>query len=270
MLLTGVQWERGWRYRLKRADGVVWLSLEHTALQPILAAGTTAALPTVFFCAIRGDPDDAFRIAQKYLRIRVAPKSLPNWPWVVYDIWGTESDGVEQALLEEIGHAASLGVELFYVDAAWYEGSSRKGNGDWGCGLGNYTEDRTKFPHGLAYMSKQVHERGMKFGLWVGPNIVDRRLVPDRIPSRWVAQKDGADRVLNIKAWESPCLQVCLGCPEYVAFLKQNLTHVVREFGLDWLKWDNSGIPGISGTMQSCRPRSCRKRRKLCRPAGSV
>jgi len=162
VLLTGVQWERGWRYRLKRADGVVWLSVEQTALQPSLAAGTTVALPAVFFCAIRGDPDDAFRIAQKYLRTRVAPKSLPNWPWVVYDIWGTESDGVEQALLEEIGHAASLGVELFYVDAAWYEGSSRKGNGDWGCGLGNYTEDRTKYPHGLAYMSKQVHERGMK------------------------------------------------------------------------------------------------------------
>ena len=29
-----------------------------------------------------------------------------------------------------------MGVELYYVDASWYKGSSKKGDGDWGCGLG--------------------------------------------------------------------------------------------------------------------------------------
>jgi alpha-galactosidase len=209
--------------------------------------GESMRLPRLFFCAVHGEADDAFRSAQRYLKSNVAPKTLSNWPWVVYDIWGTEPQGVEQALLDEIEPAAALGVELFYVDAAWYAGSSRKGNGDWGCGLGNYNDDREKFPRGLAHISQQVHARGMKFGLWVGPNIVDGRLVPDRIPQPWIAQKNGENRVLRIKSWESPALQVCLGCHEYVDFLKQNLSRIVREFDLDWLKWDNSGIPGMPG-----------------------
>ena len=221
-----------------------------------LAAGKALPMPGVFLSTARGDPDEAFRIAQRYIKTRIAPPTLANWPWVVYDIWGTEAEGVEQALLDEIEPAASLGVELFYVDAAWYQGSSRKGNGDWGCGLGNYSEDREKFPKGLAHMSKQLHARGMKFGLWVGPNVVDSRLVPDRIPQRWVAQKDGQDRVLRIKDWEAPCLQVCLGCPEYVDFLKRNLSRIVPEFGLDWLKWDNSGNSGNSWTVQPRGPRA--------------
>jgi alpha-galactosidase len=247
LLLLGIEWERGWRYSLQASDDVIWMQFASMDLQHTISPGELMRLPRLFLCAVNGEADDAFRSAQRYLKSNVAPKTLANWPWVVYDIWGTEPKGVEQALLDEIDPAANLGVELFYVDAAWYAGSSKKGNGDWGCGLGNYTDDREKFPRGLAHISQQVHARGMKFGLWVGPNIVDSRLVPDRIPQRWIAQKDGENRVLRIKSWESPALQVCLGCPEYVEFLKQNLSRIVREFNLDWLKWDNSGIPGRPG-----------------------
>jgi alpha-galactosidase len=207
----------------------------------------TLSTPPVFLALAHGDADEAFGVAQTYLKAHVFPKPLANSPWVVYDIWGTESEGVEKALLDEMEIAAGLGVELFYVDASWYKGSSKKGNGDWGCGLGNYTEDREKYPRGLAHLSEKAHALGMKFGLWVGPNIVDSRLVPDPIPRKWVAQQDGADRILTIPGWESTCHQVCLGCGEYIEYLKTNLTPIVSEFRLDWLKWDNSGIPGIPG-----------------------
>jgi alpha-galactosidase len=96
-------------------------------------------------------------------------------------------------------------------------------------------------------MAGRVHDRGMKFGLWVGPNIVDSRLAPATIPRRWLAQLDGTDRVLRIEGWEAPCNQVCLGCTEYVEYLKTALSRLVTDFHLDWLKWDNSGIPGIPG-----------------------
>src|SRR5436853_7421260 len=85
----------------------------------------------------------------------------------------------------------------------------------------------------------------MKFGLWVGPNIVDSRLIPGTIPQRWVAQMDGVDRVLKIKTWEAPCNQVCLGCREYIEYLKTNLSRIVEAYKLDWLKWDNFGLPGM-------------------------
>ncbi len=135
-------------------------------------------------------------------------------------------------------------MELFYLDASWYEGSSLRGTGDWGKGLGSYKEDRKKFPRGLRYLSDRVHAAGMKFGLWVGPNIVDAALVPGLIPQGWLAQTGGKRNQITIPAWEHPAVQVCLGSPEYTEHLKRELTRLVGEYNLDWIKWDNSGIPG--------------------------
>jgi alpha-galactosidase len=146
-------------------------------------------------------------------------------------------------LLREVDCSAKLGVDVFNMDASWYLGSSKKGTGDWGCGHGHYADDRRKYPSGLASISHRVHEVGMKFGLWVGPNVVDSRIVGTVISKQWVAQIDGKDQTLHPSDWESPVHQMCLGCREYIDFLKNELPRVVRDFHLDWLKWDNSGIP---------------------------
>jgi alpha-galactosidase len=246
-LVLGVEWERGWQLRLASVNEpgeALLLDLELSGLRRDIPPNERIECPRVFVALANGSADAAFGLAHEYLKKHVFPQPLPNTPWIVYDIWGTEAEGVEEALWKEIEFAADLGVELFYVDAAWYKGSSKKGNGDWGCGLGNYEEDREKFPRSLARMSRRVHERGMKFGLWVGPNIVDSRLVPDTVPRKWLAQAQGEDRVLKIPSWEATCHHVCLGCRDYIEHLKSRLSQLVRDFRLDWLKWDNSGLPG--------------------------
>jgi alpha-galactosidase len=173
------------------------------------------------------------------------PRFPEGWPWVSYDIWSTDGANVEKNIHDEIPFAARLGVELFYLDASWYRNSSLKGTGDWGKGLGSYQEDRIKFPRGLRYLSDQVHAAGMKFGLWVGPNIVDITLVGQEIPENWLAHENGKPRELEIPSWEHKCAHVCLGSPAYADHLKEELTRLVKEYNLDWLKWDNSGLPGI-------------------------
>jgi alpha-galactosidase len=243
-LLVGIEWERGWRYRIQKdADGT-WLSVDLADLTHDMAAGEKIAAPRVFLGLAHGDREQAFLTARHYMQGHVFTPSLKSWPWVVYDFWATEAEGVEEALLREVEFSAKLGVDIFVHDASWYTGSSKKGTGDWGCGLGNYTDDRLKFPSGLAAISRSVHQAGMKFGLWVGPNVVDSRLVGTKIPKQWTAQLKGKELTLHPKGWESSVHQVCLGCREYIDFLKRELTRIVREFDLNWLKWDNSGIPG--------------------------
>jgi alpha-galactosidase len=197
----------------------------------------------VFLGLAQGEREQAFLTARRYLQRHAFPAPLKNWPWVVYDFWATDPQGVEDALLREVEFAAKLGVDIFVHDASWYAGSSHKGTGDWGCGLGNYQDDREKFPMGLAAISHRVHAAGMKFGLWVGPNVVDSRLVGAAIPQQWLARIDGKELTLKPEGWESSVHQVCLGCRDYIDFLKKELTRIVRDYELDWLKWDNSGIP---------------------------
>lgn len=242
-LLIGIEWERGWRYRIEKEGDRTWLSVDVADLTYDMSPGERLSAPRIFLGLAHGDLEQAFFTVRHYMRQHVFPAPLKNDPWVVYDFWATDPEGVEEALLREIEFARELGIDVFNMDASWYLGSSKKGTGDWGCGLGNYKDDRQKYPMGLAEISNRVHESGMKFGLWVGPNVVDSRIVGNAVPKLWVAQVDGKDQTLHPEGWESPVCQVCLGCREYLDFLKSELTRIVQEFDLDWLKWDNSGIP---------------------------
>jgi alpha-galactosidase len=242
-LVVGIEWERGWRYSIENEGNRTWLSIEVADLTYEIAPGEHLPAPRVFLGLSNGDLEQAFLDVRHYMQGHIFPAPLQGWPWVVYDFWATEAEGVEEALFHEIDFSAKLGVDVFNMDAAWYLGSSKKGTGDWGCGLGHYTDDRQKYPSGLASISHRVHEAGMKFGLWVGPNVVDSRIVGTLIPKQWIAQVDGKDQTLHPEGWETPVDQVCLGCREYIDFLKTELTRIVRDFHLDWLKWDNSGIP---------------------------
>ena len=242
-LLVGIEWERGWHYRIEKDANGTWLSVDVADLTYDMAPGERLPAPRVFLGLSHGDLEQAFLTTRHYMQQHVFPMPLQNFPWIVYDFWATEAEGVEEALLREVDFADKLGVDVFNMDAAWYLGSSKKGTGDWGCGLGHYADDRQKYPSGLVSISRRVHEAGMKFGLWVGPNVVDSRMVGTAIPKLWIAQVDGKDQTLQPSGWESSVSQVCLGCREYLDFLKKELTRLVRDFHLDWLKWDNSGIP---------------------------
>jgi alpha-galactosidase len=243
-LLVGIEWERDWHYRIVKDASGIWLSVEVSDLIHDMAPGERLAAPRIFIGLAAGDLGEAFLATRHYMQRHVFPEPPKNWPWVDYDFWSTDPAGVEKALFDEVDFSVGLGVDLFCMDASWYTGSSIKGTGDWGCGLGSYTDDRKKYPSGLAAISRRVHQAGMKFGLWVGPNIVDSRLVGSVIPQLWTAQVGGKDQTLHPGDWESAATQVCLGCRPYIEHLKRELVRIVREFQLDWLKWDNSGIPG--------------------------
>jgi alpha-galactosidase len=244
-LVIGVQQERGWTFSLDQAGEQIRLSVTLHDMEKTIAPKASLAGRPIFVGACGGDLDAAVNLTLEHLRTRILPPILHGAPWVSYNIWSTDAVEVEKNILDEISFAATMGVDLFYLDASWYKGSSTRGTGDWGKGLGSYIEDRLKFPRGLKYMSDQVHAAGMKFGLWVGPNIVDASLVPGEVPQSWLALVDGKPVELRIPTWENPCLQVCIGSTDYAEHLKHSLAKLVDDYNLDWIKWDNSGIPAL-------------------------
>ena len=169
-----------------------------------------------------------------------------GFPFVCYDIWSTEEENVEQRILDEARFAAEkLGVEVFYHDASWYRDSDVTNKERWGVGLGSYTEDRRKLPNGLRHLSDVVHGLGMKFGLWVCPEMVDVTVMErEGIPDEWMTKANGQFNVQNIGGW-NPMKMLCTGNPAVEQHLRKNLLRITEEFNLDWLKWDASGLPGL-------------------------
>jgi hypothetical protein len=205
-----------------------------------LAPGHSVETPMTFLALAKGDPDNVGNEAFRYLKRYVFLTPLPNAPQVGYNIWLTEKN-TEEPILRELDLAQRIGFDLFYHDATWNEGSSViPGMNDWTKGLGDYHENKEKFPHGLKTLSDTVHSRGMMFGLWVDPGNVDATLVESgKIPAAWVAAIDGKPLGSHHPSL-SLTRQLCMGDPEVVAWIKQRLCDLIEKYTLDWVKWDPS------------------------------
>ena len=96
---------------------------------------------------------------------------------------GNRDSRINQAfLLKEIDAGAKIGVDVIQVDDGWESGrtsnSERKAlagrqkvwNGYWDMDPDFWKEDRERFPDGLDFLVKKAAEKGMRFGLWYGPD----------------------------------------------------------------------------------------------------
>ena len=72
----------------------------------------------------------------------------------------------EDIMLALAGSAKDCGVDTIVLDDGWFRDSDTKGLGDW-------RTDMAKFPSGLKGLSDKIHAMGLKFGLWLEPEMVN-------------------------------------------------------------------------------------------------
>lgn len=89
---------------------------------------------------------------------------LNNWEATYFDFDETKLT----ALYKD---AKNLGVDLFLLDDGWF-GNKYPRNGDT-AGLGDWQENVKKLPHGLGYLVKEAKKEGVKFGIWIEPEMVN-------------------------------------------------------------------------------------------------
>jgi alpha-galactosidase len=89
---------------------------------------------------------------------------LNNWESTYFDF-------NEPKLAELIKATKTLGVDLFLLDDGWF-GNKYPRNGDKS-GLGDWEVTKTKLPNGIAYLTKTAEETGVKFGIWIEPEMVN-------------------------------------------------------------------------------------------------
>ncbi len=67
--------------------------------------------------------------------------------------------------------AKELGVDMFLLDDGWFANRYPR-NADT-AGLGDWQENVKKLPHGIGYLVKEAAAAGVKFGIWVEPEMVN-------------------------------------------------------------------------------------------------
>ncbi|MCU1497383.1 MAG: glycoside hydrolase clan, partial [Acidimicrobiales bacterium] len=95
-------------------------------------------------------------------------------------------------LAAQVDRAAELGAELFLLDDGWF-GTAHPRNDDT-TGLGDWEVDRTKLPDGLQPLIDHTLSRGLRFGLWVEPEMVNPRSALYEAHPDWVIAEPGRER----------------------------------------------------------------------------
>jgi alpha-galactosidase len=120
----------------------------------------------------------ALHAAQRALR----PYQSGRDGQLISNTWGDrnrDSRVNEPFLLKEVAAGADLGVDIIQIDDGWQKGrssnsadNSSKGvwNGYWAADPAFWTPDPVRFPRGLEPVVQAAQAKGMKFGLWFGPD----------------------------------------------------------------------------------------------------
>ena len=88
------------------------------------------------------------------------PILINNWE-------GTYFDFTEEKLLTMAQKAKEAGIELFVLDDGWFG----KRNDDHSS-LGDWIVNKEKLPSGIDGLAKKMNDIGLKFGLWIEPEMV--------------------------------------------------------------------------------------------------
>ncbi|MDQ0799834.1 alpha-galactosidase [Arthrobacter sp. SLBN-112] len=140
-------------------------------------------------------------------------------------------------LIELADSAADLGVERFVLDDGWF-----RGRRDDHAGLGDWYVDETVWPDGLTPLIDAVTSRGMEFGLWVEPEMVNLDSDAARAHPDWIvgpsaaAHKDGGRLPLE---WRNQHV-IDLVNPEAWQYVFDRISALLSGNNISYLKWDQN------------------------------
>ena len=204
-----------------------------------LAEGQSYATPWVYLTATQAGLDDLSAQFHGYLRSQPAhprsprPVNLNVWEAVYF-----RHDFAKLAALADI--AADVGVERYVLDDGWFRGrrSDEAALGDW-------QVDEHVWPGGLHRLASYVRGRGMQFGLWIEPEMVNPDSELYRAHPDWILAAE--HRVPPLQRHQ---LVLDLTRPEVSGYLLERISALISEYEISYVKWDCNRdiIDGGSGT----------------------
>ncbi|OON95882.1 MAG: alpha-galactosidase [Epulopiscium sp. Nele67-Bin005] len=153
----------------------------------------------------------------------------PTRKMVLYNSWeATEFKVTCDHQIELAKKAAKLGAELFVLDDGWFgqRDSIENGLGDW------YINEE-KFPNGLNPLIDVVKENGMKFGIWIEPEMVNPLSDLYKQHPEWIYH---FDKVISDTSRGQYVLNITL--PEVKSYILNMIEDLLTKHDIAYIKWD--------------------------------
>ena len=154
---------------------------------------------------------------------------LNNWEATYFDF-------NEDKLVKLFSGAKELGVDLFLLDDGWF-GNKYPRNDDR-AGLGDWKENAKKLPQGIGYLVKKATDAGVKFGLWVEPEMVNPKSELYEKRPDWILRQPERPEIYFRNQ-----LVLDLANPEVQQFVFGIVDSLlIKNPNLAFLKWDCNAV----------------------------
>jgi alpha-galactosidase len=127
--------------------------------------------------------------------------------------------------------AKEIGAELFLLDDGWFGNKYPRVNDR--AGLGDWQPNRQRLPKGLAPLAAEAVKRGLRFGIWMEPEMVNPKSELFEQHSNWVIAQPKRDLELQRNQ-----LVLDLTRPEVQQFEWQAIRGILSVPGISYAKWD--------------------------------
>jgi alpha-galactosidase len=134
----------------------------------------------------------------------------------------------EDIMVDFAAAAADCGMDMVIMDDGWFGArvNDKAGLGDW-------FVNRNRFPDGLRPFVERVKATGVKFGIWVEPEMVNPDSDLYRAHPDWVISCRGRER-----SFSRSQMVLDMSNPDVIEYLKASFTETFAGVPIDYFKWD--------------------------------
>ncbi len=148
---------------------------------------------------------------------------------IVLNTWEACYFNIDAKLLNDFAtEAVRYGVDMIVMDDGWF---GKRYND--GAGLGDWFVNAERFPDGLAPFVQGIKEKGIRFGIWIEPEMVNPDSNLYRTHPEWCLQTKGRKPHLSRNQ-----LVLDMSNPEVLSYLKESFLKVFDGVDIDYIKWD--------------------------------
>lgn len=159
----------------------------------------------------------------------VRPVLLNSWEAAYFDV-------SEESILRLAREAAGIGVDLFVLDDGWFG----KRNDD-NSSLGDWTVNPDKFPAGLSGVIEPINAMGMKFGIWIEPEMVNEDSELYRSHPDWALKVPGRLPMMGRNQ-----LVLDLSRRDVLEYIYGAIAKLLTDNHIEYVKWDmNRGLSDV-------------------------
>ena len=152
---------------------------------------------------------------------------------ILLNSWeGTYFDFDEKKITKMIDDAADLGIEMFVLDDGWFGNKYPRNNSK--AGLGDWQVNEKKLPKGIAHLADYATKKGLKFGIWIEPEMVNPNSELANKHPDWIVRSGERSIPQQRNQWI-----LDLTNPEVQEFVFNTFDQVVSlSPNISYIKWD--------------------------------